>query len=108
LCLLDVEQRPSRRIARSLADQQAVHRQKGLKVVVVQAVVTPLDSFQAWTNSSPLPFPVGRVAEQTAATKWATQLESFPWLILCDAQGKVAAEGFDLEELEARLEALKK
>jgi hypothetical protein len=108
LCLLDAEQRPSRRSARMLAEQYDALRQKGLTVLAVQAAVTGADSFETWKNSNPLPFPVGRVAEKSAATKWATDVESLPWLILRDAQGRVAAEGFALDELDAKLEALKK
>jgi hypothetical protein len=108
VCLLDAEQRPSRRTVRLLAEQYEALRQKGVNVLAIQAIAASVESFQSWTNSSPLPFPVGRIAEKSATTKWATEVESLPWFILRDAEGKVAAEGFALDELDTRLGALKR
>jgi hypothetical protein len=109
LCLLDAEQRPSRRAARLLAEQHAALRTKGVSVAVVQTQPgTSAGTFQEWTNSSALPFPVGRVEKKTPEARWATEVTSLPWLILTDAEGKVSAEGFPVDELDAKLEALKK
>ena len=36
-------------------------------------------------------------------TKWASEVESLPWLILTDGDRRVTAEGFALDELEAKL-----
>ncbi len=108
LCLLDAEQRPSRRVARLLAEQHDALKQKGLTVLAIQVVAASAESFRAWTNATPLPFPVGAVAEKSAANKWATSVASLPWLVLRDAQGTVAAEGFPLDELDAKLAGLKK
>jgi hypothetical protein len=108
LCLFDCEQRPSRRLLRQLADQYAALRHKGITVLGLQAAVCDAESFKQWRESNPMPFPIGRVAERSGKTKWAAGLESLPWLTLTDARGRVAAEGFPLEELEARLKALAK
>jgi hypothetical protein len=43
------------------------------------------------------------VAEKSDKIKWATEVESLPWLILTEAQHRVAAEGFAIEELDATL-----
>ena len=53
-----------------------------------------------------LPFPLGGIVENSPGTIWATSIESLPWLILRDAKVNVAAEGFSLEALDAKLEAL--
>jgi len=109
LCLLDAEQRPSRHFARRLAQQQDALRQKGVNIALIQVRTnTPTQAFQEWTDSTPLPFHVSAIAEKSTANKWATGVESLPWLILRDAKGTVAAEGFALDELHAKLEALKK
>jgi hypothetical protein len=55
-----------------------------------------------------VPFAVGRVAEKSDKTKWASEVESLPWLILTDGNGRVTAEGFALEELETKLPAAPK
>lgn len=108
LCLFDLEQRPSRRCVRLLAEQHDALRQKGLVVLAVQATPTTAEAVKTWKDATPVPFPVGFVAEKTDKTKWASGVESLPWLILADAQGRVSAEGFALDELDAKLKALAK
>jgi len=107
LCLFDPDQRPSRRYVRLLAEQHEALKAKGVVVVAVQATPTTADAFKAWKDSNPVPFPVGWVQEDSNKTRWATAVESLPWLILADAQGRVIAEGFAIEELEAKLKAVK-
>ncbi len=46
--------------------------------------------------------------EKSEKSRWAFGVESLPWLILTDKQGRVAAEGFPLDELETKLRALPK
>jgi protocatechuate 3,4-dioxygenase beta subunit len=108
LCLFDVEQRPSRRVARLLTEQYDALRQKGVTVLGVQAAVTTAESLQSWKDANPVPFPVGRVAEKSDKTKWASEVESLPWLILTDADHRVTAEGFALDELDEKLKTLTK
>ena len=105
---MDVEQRPSRRLARQLSEQHDALKQKGVTVLGLQAAVTSADSLKEWKQANPVPFPVGRVAEKSDKTKWAADVESLPWLILADSKGRVAAEGFALEELDAKLALLDK
>jgi hypothetical protein len=108
LCLFDIEQRPSRRFARMLTEQHDALKQKGITILGLQAAVTPADTLKEWKQANPVPFPIGRVPEKSDKTKWAADVESFPWLILTDSKGRVAAEGFAFEELEAKLTALPK
>jgi hypothetical protein len=86
-----------------VAGQQAALRQKGLLVLGVQATVINSRSFQEWKGSNAFPFPVGQVAEESAQTAWVTGIASLPWLVLTDAQRRIAAEGFALEEIDAQL-----
>jgi protocatechuate 3,4-dioxygenase beta subunit len=108
LCLFDIEQRPSRRFVRQLAEQHEALRQQGVTVLGAQAAVTTVEAFKDWKDGNPVPFPVGRLPEKTANTKWASDVESLPWLILTDADRRVTAEGFALDELDAKLKALAK
>jgi hypothetical protein len=103
LCLFDIEQRPSRRFVKLLAEQHDALRQKGLTVLGLQATVATVDSFKEWKDGNPVPFPVGRLAEKADKTKWASEVESLPWLILTDGNRRVTAEGFAIEELDAKL-----
>ena len=108
LCLFDIEQRPSRRFVRQLAEQHDALRQKGLTVLGLQAAVTTTESFKEWKDANAVPFPVGRLAELADKTKWASTVESLPWLILTDGDRRVTAEGFALDELEAKLKTVAK
>ena len=109
LCLVDVEQRPSRRVARLLAEQHAALQQQGVTVLAVQAAAASAEAVKEWQGASPVPFPVGRVADTSAKiTKWATGVESLPWLILTDSKGRVVAEGFALDDLGDNLKKVLK
>jgi protocatechuate 3,4-dioxygenase beta subunit len=108
LCLLDVEQRPSRRLARLMSEQNDALKQKGIVVAAIQATVTTDESFNEWKNANPPPYPVGRLVKKSSEAKWVTGVESLPWLILTDKEHRVAAEGFALDELDAKLNALAK
>lgn len=108
LCLMDVQQRPSRRMARLLTEQQDALKAKGINVVAIQAVASSPEVVEEWKESNPVLFPIGRLSEKGSKPGWIAGIESFPWLILTDSQGKVTAEGFAIEDLEARIEELPK
>ena len=108
LCLFDSQQRPSRHFLRQVTGQHEALRQKGLMVLGVQAAVIDSRSFQQWKGSNAFPFPVGQVAEESEQTAWVTGVASLPWLVLTDAQRRIAAEGFALEEIDAKLKAVEK
>ena len=107
LCLVDAEQRPSRRAARLLGEQSAALQAKGIAAAMHPGVPAEDSAFTEWTNSAALPFAVGRVTEKTPGTAWVTGVKSLPWLLLTDSKGIVVAEGFPVEELDAKLAGLK-
>ncbi|MCX8108878.1 MAG: thioredoxin-like domain-containing protein, partial [Verrucomicrobiae bacterium] len=107
VCLFDVEQRPSRRLIRLLGERYESLTRNGVQVVAVQAALVSEQTFTEWMRSNKVAFPIGRVTEKSKETVWASDVRSLPWLILIDGQGKVAAEGFGLEELESKLAELK-
>lgn len=106
VCLLDIEQRPSRRLASLLAEQYNGLRQKELAVLAIQAILISPESWQEWKDENPLPFPLGKVPDRSAKTTWMGNAESLPLLILADQKGRVVAEGFPIEELDAKLREL--
>jgi protocatechuate 3,4-dioxygenase beta subunit len=105
LCLFDSQQRPSRRFVRQLAEQHDALHEKGLTILGLQATVIGPEAFKEWKDANPLPFPVGCVTEKSEKTKWASEFQSLPWLILSDAQGRVIDEGFPFEELQSKLKS---
>jgi hypothetical protein len=108
LCLFDAGQRPSRHVVNQLEQQAAALRQKNVFTAGVQATVTTDDIFNQWKSASPVSFPVGRVTEKSAKTKWASEVTALPWLILTDASHRVIAEGFSFDELDAQINKLAK
>ena len=108
LCLFDLEQRPSRRFTKQLAEQHDALHQKEVTVLGLQAAAITPESLKELKEANPLPFPIGCIAEKSDQNRWATGVESLPWLILTDANHKVAAEGFALDELDAKLKSIGK
>ncbi len=107
LCLFDSEQRPSRHVVRTLAERHE-ELQKKVTVLGAQATVIGAESLKEWRDANPVPFPIGRLVEEAPVVKWVKDAESLPWLILTDAEHKIIDEGFALDELDAKLEALTK
>jgi hypothetical protein len=106
--LIDAEQRPSRRALRLLGEQAAALKGQGVAVVVVHTGTMADDAFAAWKQEAASPFPIGCLkgnAEKARATWGAGAL---PWLILTDKAHRVTAEGFDLDELDAKVKAIAK
>jgi hypothetical protein len=108
LCLFDASQRPSRHVVHQLDEQEAALRQQGVTVLGVQAAVTSEEIFNEWKKAGPVSFPVGRVTEKSEKSKWASAVPALPWLILTDANHRVIAEGFALDELDAQIKKLTK
>jgi hypothetical protein len=108
LCLMDIGQRPSRRIARLLTEQQEALRTKGISLLAVQAVPATADAMEEWKSANPVLFPVGQAPSESSKTRWASEGGSLPWLILTDSQHHVTAEGFALEDLDSKIEELPK
>ena len=108
LCLFDAGQRPSRHVISQLNEQAAALKEKKVCVIGVQAAVITDEGFNAWKDAKPVSIPVGRVLEKSAKTKWATSTSALPWLVLTDANHKVVAEGFSLDELDAQIQKVVK
>jgi len=108
LCLFDAGQRPSRHFVHLLGEQAAALGEKNICLVGVQSAITSDDIFNGWISAKPVSFPVGRVTEKTKESKWAADPPALPWLILADANHRVIAEGFSLDELDAQIQKLTK
>jgi hypothetical protein len=108
LCLFDFEQRPSRRALRLLSEQAAALKEKGVAVVVVHTGTMADDAFKTWKQEAALPFPVGCLKGESEKARASWGAGALPWLILTDKAHRVTAEGFDLDELDAKVKAVAK
>ena len=105
--VLDAEQRPCRRVLRSLGEQTATLKQKGVAVVVLQSGDMTDEAFAAWKQEAASPFPAVRLKQEPEKARAAWGAAALPWLILTDKAHRVIAEGFGLEDLDAKLGEIK-
>ena len=106
LCLIDIEQRPSRQCLSQLAVQAESLASKGVTPVVVQVSKVDLVPYEAFLRAGHIDMPI-RVIEQGFETKkmeWG--VKGLPWLILTDESHVVTAEGLNLNELVVKLKDL--
>jgi len=103
VCFFDMQQRPARRCVMQLAQQTEQLRQKGVVVVVIQALSVGQNKLDEWIKESKISFPVGTTKGDAAETRFAWGVKSLPWLNLTDRGHKVTHEGITLQQLEALL-----
>jgi protocatechuate 3,4-dioxygenase beta subunit len=108
ICFFDMEQRPSRRGLAELTKQADDLRQKDISVLAVHIRRADEESLKRWAGAQNTPFPVGMIKEDAARVRFAWGVQSLPWLVLADAQHIVCAEGFDVGDLERRIEGMEK
>jgi hypothetical protein len=101
--LIDAEQRPSRRSLKLLTDQAAALKEKHVAVIILQAGSMADAAYADWLQEAALPFPIARLKDTSAKGRFDWGARSLPWLILADKSHRVAAEGFPIEELDAKL-----
>jgi beta-lactamase regulating signal transducer with metallopeptidase domain/protocatechuate 3,4-dioxygenase beta subunit len=106
VCFYDMDQRPSRNTMTQLAERTKDLVDKGLVIVAVQSSRTDQAGLNQWIDQNKIPFPVGRIQDDVSKTRSAWGVRSLPWLILTDRNQVVRAEGFDISELQSRIEAV--
>jgi len=106
VCFYDMDQRPSRATMTQLAERTRDLADKGLVIVAVQSARADQARLNQWIDQNKIPFPVGRIPTAENKTRSAWGVRSLPWLILTDRNQVVQAEGFDISELQSRMEAV--
>ncbi|HUW19986.1 MAG TPA: redoxin domain-containing protein [Sedimentisphaerales bacterium] len=106
VCFFDMNQRPSRHMVRELAKRAGELEEKNVVVAAVQVSGVDPDSLHEWARRCNIPFVVGVIEEDEGKVRNEWDVRSLPWLVLADRQHVVAAEGFGIEELNEKSEAL--
>jgi hypothetical protein len=106
--MIDAEQRPSRRVVRLLGDLAASFKEKGVAVVLIHSGGMTEDAFKTWKEEAALPFPVACMKGDAEKSRAAWGAGALPWLILTDKAHRVTAEGFGVDDLDAKLKELAK
>ena len=107
LCFFDLEQRPSRYFVTQLAKQAGQLKNKDLAVAVVQASKVEQSRLDKWIKDNNITFRTGMAREDDTKTRLTWGIKSLPWLILTDREHVVTAEGFSLDELDAKISEIK-
>jgi hypothetical protein len=106
VCFFDMEQRPGRNCVVALARQAARLQEQGVTILAVHEKGIDTSKLKAWKDESGVSFPVGVITGDCDDVKYDWGVRSFPWLILTDRGHVVTAEGFGLDDLQKRMEAV--
>ncbi|MHC4538349.1 MAG: ankyrin repeat domain-containing protein [Planctomycetota bacterium] len=104
ICFWDMEQRPSRYCVRELSKREEELKGKGVIVVAVQSSKVNENTLNEWVEENNTPFPVGMIRQDVESVRFTWGVKALPWLVLTDCKHIVRAEGFDLGELEKKIE----
>ena len=105
VCLWDMNQRPSRHCVTQLARQAAQLSEEGVVVLAIQAAQAEPSALNQWMQDNKAPFQVGYLTGDIEKARFAWGAVSLPHLILTDKKHVVVAEGFNLSELDAKIQA---
>ena len=103
ICFFDQAQRPSRYTITQLTGRAGELQKRGIIIVAIQASNADEDALHQWMRKNNISFPVGMVHREAEKTRFTWGICSLPWLILTDREHIVVAEGFGLEELDAKI-----
>ncbi len=104
ICFFDMNQRPSRRCVMQITEQSEKLKQKNIVVIIVQASKVDKNSLDEWLKENDITFATGMIQDKAEQTRFNWGVKSLPWLILTDKKHTVIAEGFSLDELDAKIE----
>jgi hypothetical protein len=103
LCFVDIKQ-ASQEYAYDLAERASNLAEKDVLVIFVDAAGSEKKQIDAWVKRHSIKIPVGRLfKELLREIRLAWGIETLPRLVLTDRKHVIIAEGFALEELEAKI-----
>ncbi|MHC4569373.1 MAG: carboxypeptidase regulatory-like domain-containing protein, partial [Planctomycetota bacterium] len=106
VCLLDIEQRPSRNCLRQLAARVKELEAGDVVVVAVQACEIDKKVLREWAENNNVLLPIGMAEGDDEEVRFTWGVRSLPWLVLADADHVVRAEGLRLTELDAKIKEI--
>jgi hypothetical protein len=106
LCLMDIQQRPSRRCLYELSQKRDDLTSKGVTLVVVQISKVDLARYEAFLKAGQIDMPILMMDHDFEPKKTEWRVKGLPWLILIDQSHVVTAEGLSVNELVVKLKEL--
>ncbi|MBN2181357.1 MAG: redoxin domain-containing protein [Sedimentisphaerales bacterium] len=104
VCFFDMDQRPSRFCVSQLAKQSDDLASRGIVIVAVHARNIEKKELDDWLGQNHISLPIGTIEEENGDLKSTWGAKSLPWLILTDWKHIVRAEGFNINELDSKIE----
>jgi hypothetical protein len=101
-----MQQRPSRYCINQLAKQAQELKAKNVVVFAVQASKIDESILNNWVKKYNIPLAVGAITADFEKTRFTWGIKSLPWLILTDKNHIVQAEGFNLSELNDKIQQI--
>jgi hypothetical protein len=105
VCLVNMEQRPSRQCLVELTKRADFLEAKGVRLVVVEVSTADLKQYEDWLKANQVTLAVHKAEGDSEAKKAAWGVKALPWLILTSKDHVVRREGFAASELERLMEA---
>jgi hypothetical protein len=103
LCFFDMNQRPSRNCLLQLKRRVQELKAKDVVVVAVQVLKVDENKLNDWIKKNNIPFSIGMIRGDEDKIRFNWGVRSLPWLIMTDKKHTVTAEGFNITELDDKL-----
>lgn len=104
ICFWDMNQRPSRNLIAELAEQEKELAEKNVAVLLVHTSKVEPAKLKEWLDSCKIPFACGNIEGDAKKVLFRWGVRAQPWLILTGQEGVVSAEGFNIEQLDEKLQ----
>ncbi|KPL22287.1 MAG: hypothetical protein AMJ75_08355 [Phycisphaerae bacterium SM1_79] len=104
VCFWDMEQRPSRNLVGELAKRADELQKKEVVVILVHTSDVDTDKLKDWLANRKIPFTCGSIKNDTEKVLFRWGVRAQPWLVLTNEKGVVRAGGFELEQLDEKLQ----
>jgi hypothetical protein len=106
ICFWDMNQRPSRNCIQQLNKRAQELKKNDVVAVAVHASKIERQKLDEWVIKNSISFPVGVITDEEEKIRFVWGVKSLPWLILTDRKHIVTAEGFNIDELDGKVETL--
>ncbi len=104
VCFWDMQQRPSRYLIGELAKREKELENKGIVVLLIHSSDVEAEELKKWVDENKITFISGRIPGEAKKVLYHWGVRAQPWLVLMDEEGIVRAGGFELEQLDEKLQ----
>lgn len=103
ICFWDMNQRPSRNCIIQLGKKAHELKEQNVLVIAIYASKIEQNKLDNWIEENDIDLSVGFITNQEKNVRFNWGVKSLPWLILTNGEHITRAEGFGLDELDAKI-----